>query len=278
MIARLGERRARTVLLICVLTVAALALDLWQWTAARSGSRSWFDEAVCAAAQPVQGALLSGTRWIERSWEAAVHARELEAENAELKARVAALEDELSQMVEARTRKAREAALLSAHPRARGKGVLAQVIGIGAGGWSRYFTIGRGSEDGIHIGDVAVTRNGLVGQVYAVTRRTARVLPLTEPASGVAVRIQRTRDTGVLKGTGDWRCEVRYLDPESDVRPGDQVITSGLGGIFPRGLRVGTASAVEADPYTPGKIAPIEPAVELRKVEEVLVVPGLGER
>ncbi|MDH4180097.1 MAG: hypothetical protein OEV33_06260, partial [Armatimonadota bacterium] len=72
-----------------------------------------------------------------------------------------------------------------------------------------------------------------------------------------------------------WRCEVRYLDPESDVRAGDRVITSGLGGVFPAGLRVGTVLSVRADTYTPGKVAEIEPAADLAKIEDVLL---LGDR
>jgi len=100
------------------------------------------------------------------------------------------------------------------------------------------------------------------------------VLPITDPASGVAALVQRSRETGVLGGTGDGRCELRYLDPDADVATGDTVLTSGAGGIFPKGLLVGTVTAVKQDRRAPGKVAEVRPAAALRKVEEVVLVRG----
>ncbi len=271
MLARLQSQRSRTLVLLVGLTALVLGLDLWQSAARRRGASSWLDSTICGLSRPLQNALLSTVQFLDKEWMATVHARDLIDENAELAARVAALETILSLVEEQRAAAERVGAVRSAYGGGGGR-VLARAIGLGEAGWSSYFTLDCGSADGVAAKDVAVSAYGVVGQVYAVTAHTARVVPITEPSSAVAVRLQRSRDTGILKGLGDWRCEIRYLAPEADVRVGDRVITSGLGGVFPSGLPVGRVCSVRPDEYTPGKVAETWPAADLRKVEEVLLL------
>jgi rod shape-determining protein MreC len=273
MIVRLDSQRNRTVLMVIGLCAVALGLDAWQRVARRAGAATPFDNVVCAVSAPLQTALLEGARFAENEWLAMFRARELAKENARLAAHVAALEDRLSTMGETRAAAKRGQALRSAYP-IGGRGRVARVIGVGSGGWSDYLTLDVGSSLGVRAKQSVVAREGLVGQVYAVSFQACRVIPLTAPASSVAVRLERSREGGVLKGLGDWRCEIRYLDPAADVRIGDRVITSGLGGVYPKGLRVGTVTAVRPDEYTPGKVAEVEPAAPLRRTEEVLLLRG----
>jgi rod shape-determining protein MreC len=273
MIARLRSERGRTAVLFAGLAVFALALHLWQGAARRGGGATWLDSAVCGVSRPLQQILTSCADFVEREWLATVHARDLIDENADLSARVAMLEATLSRSDEERAAYGREAALRSAYPGV-GRDRLAQVIGVGEGGWFNHLTLDRGSAHGVRVRDVAVTPEGLIGQVSAVAARTCRLVPLTEPASSVAVRLQRSRDGGLLEGLGGWRCELRYLSPNADVQPGDVVLTSGLGGVFPPGLRVGIITSVKTDPAAPGKAAEVRPAARLRKVEDVLLLPA----
>ena len=274
MISRLDKQQRRALILLCSLVVIALGLDVWQYSAHQSGGRTWFDAAVCTLGQPLQSALLQATRRTEETWRMLVQAEQLAEENARLAKTVAALETRLTYLREGRRRAEREHALRWAYPRAGHDTPLAHIAAIASGGWCSYFTVDRGGAEGVRVGDVAVTHDGVVGQVYAVSDHTARLLPFTDPASGIAVRVERSRDTGVVKGLGEWQCEVRYLEPDAELRPGDQVLTSGTGGIFPEGLPVGMVTSVRADPYTPGKVAAVQPAADLRKVEEVLLLRG----
>jgi rod shape-determining protein MreC len=276
MVARLDGHQKRTVLLLAALFALGIGLDLWQVAARRHGGRTWFDSAICSVSRPVQSALLGVARRSERMWLMLVHARELERENVRLAEREAELEAALADAREAEAAACREQGLHAAYSDAAREALLAHVIGLGSDGWSSYVTLDRGEGDGVNVGDVAVARAGVVGQVYAVTGRTARVVPLTDPASGVAVRVQRTRDVGVLRGLGDWRCELRYLEPDAEVLPGDEIVTSGTGGVFPGGLRVGAVTSVGSDPHSSGRRASVEPAAEARWIEEVLVVPGVS--
>ncbi len=272
MTSRLDSQARRTLTLLACLIVGALALDMWQHAARLAGGQSWFDSGISAISYPLQKALLVSTSEIEDAWMAIGRGRLLGERNAELADRVASLELQLIALQEARAQSDREAALLSAYAESRRPKRLAHVIGLSSGGWLSYLLADKGSADGVSQRDVAVTREGVAGQVYAVTTHTARVLPLTDPSSGVAVRIQRTRETGILKGVGGWECELYYLDPDSGARPGDLILTAGTGGIFPKGLRVGTVTAVKADPYSPGKVAEVEPAVDFRNAEELLLL------
>jgi rod shape-determining protein MreC len=271
MLARLDNDRSRTFILLAALTALALALDLWQVSARQTGRTTWFENAVCTVSGPLQQALVSTVAFAEREWQAAVGARRLVQENTHLQARVAELDGQLSQLTERRLADKRASALLSI-PAGASRRKLARVIGLGEDGSSEIMTVDRGSADGVRPQDVAVTAQGVVGQVVAVTTGTARIITLTDPGSAIAVRLQRSREAGILKGSGSWRCELRYLDPQADVRPGDVVITSGLGGIFPAGLRVGTVTAVRKDRETPGKAAEVRPSGQLRKIEEVVLL------
>jgi cell shape-determining protein MreC len=186
------------------MVVLALGLDLWQQAAQRNGGTAWFDAVVCAFSRPLQTMLVVSADSLDREWMATVHARDLIGENAQLWDRVAALESALLQLQEASTASARVASLQSAYSGA-GPGVqVARVIGVGQGGWSHYYTLNRGREDGVAVRDVAVTTDGVVGQVYAVAARSSRLMPLTEPASAVSVRLRHARDTGILEGIGEW--------------------------------------------------------------------------
>jgi rod shape-determining protein MreC len=278
MIARLDSSHNRALVLAASMFVVAMGLDVWQQAARRAGTTTWFDNAVSGVARPLQTALVVGADAIDREWMATVHARDLIDENTQLWDRVAALESALLQVQEARAASERVASLQDAYGGV-GPGVqIARVIGVGQGGWSHYYTLNRGEADGVGLRAVAVTGEGVVGQVYAVTARSSRLMPITEPSSAVSVRLRRSRDTGVLEGVGEWRCEVRYLSPEADVKIGDEVITSGLGGVYPAGLRVGTVVSVIADEHIPGKIARVEPSVGIGKIENVLLLSAGSDR
>lgn len=277
MLSHLDRARSRALLLLVALMALALALDLWQAAARRAGQTAWFESAACALARPLQTALTQTILFVEQQWAIAVRARTLFRENARLRGRVAELEQSLSAIVEERAADARTSKVLSAFPPSRRKCV-ARVIGLGGGAWPDLVTLDAGSARGVLPRDVGLGAAGVVGQVVAVTPGSARLLPITDPGSAVAVRVQRSREFGILKGIGASRCEVRYLDPRADVRSGDAIVTSGLGGIFPAGLRVGAVTSVRNDPDAPGKVAQVRPWVELGKTEEVVVIQGGGSR
>jgi len=154
--------------------------------------------------------------------------------------------------------------------------LVAQVVGEDAVGWYRTLFINRGSEDGVRP-DMPVTMpEGVVGRVVNSSSDMSRILLLTDPNHSVDCRVARTRDRGILSGSLERGCILRYINLKSGIRLGDEVVTSGLDGIFPRGLPIGKVETVDKGPQGLFLEARIAPAVDFSEIEEVLVV--LGQR
>jgi rod shape-determining protein MreC len=153
----------------------------------------------------------------------------------------------------------------------------AKVIGMPGVRTIETIEIDRGSLDGISAGRAVLVPDGLVGKVVRVQADRAQVEPLASAASAVSVTIERSRVRGVVKaryggpgGLLSW--EIDYVPARSDVEPGDLVVTSGLGGVFPPGLTVGTVQSIEEGPLT--MRVRLALAVDFSTVEQVFVVTG----
>jgi rod shape-determining protein MreC len=164
--------------------------------------------------------------------------------------------------------------------------VAAEVIGRDdVSGWWKTVRIDRGSDDGIAADRPVMAPGGLVGRTHRVDSRTCDVLLLTDTTVRVGVRLARTGVNGVVRGMGsesrgrelEVLCAPRplrldYVSVEADVQKGDQIVTSGLGGVFPPDLRVGTVLDVTEDSSGLCRAASVDPAVELDGLRYVFVV------
>jgi len=150
--------------------------------------------------------------------------------------------------------------------------VTALVIGEDMSSWFRSVTIDRGSSSGIREGMAVVAADGVVGQVVKVSSENSRVLLITDHASGISATVQRSRTRGVVKGRGEKGCSFEFATRDEDVQLGDRVITSGIGGLFPKGARIGEVSMVKRGEYGLFQTITIRPSVDFAHLEEVLVV------
>jgi rod shape-determining protein MreC len=132
--------------------------------------------------------------------------------------------------------------------------------------------VNKGEKDGAAKDMAVVTSEGVVGRVIEVSLHTAKVLLITDPNSGMDVIVQRSRTQGIMEGKVEEVCVLKYVQKNEDVQVGDKVITSGLGGIFPKGLMTGTVTKVERK--RPGIFQYIEvtPSVDFSRLEEVLIL------
>lgn len=122
-----------------------------------------------------------------------------------------------------------------------------------------------------------ITPVGVVGRIVKTTMSTAVALLLTDPNNAIAGLLQRTRDEGIVEGTPQHGVRMKYIPLLAGVREGDWIVTSGLVGGFPRGLPIGTVTTVEKDEGELFQVAAVEAAVDLSKVEEVLVITKLSD-
>jgi rod shape-determining protein MreC len=145
------------------------------------------------------------------------------------------------------------------------------IIGKSPDNTSSIFIINKGAENGIVKNMPVVTSSGLVGQVIDVGSGWAKVLPLNDQRSSVSVLINRTRDTGILKGDINFEL-TGSIPPDAAIVEGDDVVTSGMGGIYPKGLFVGKINEIKTGAGRLLKTIKVEPAVDFNKVEEVFVL------
>jgi rod shape-determining protein MreC len=136
--------------------------------------------------------------------------------------------------------------------------------------------IDRGSFAGVEHQQAVLAPDGAVGRVIKVFPRSSLVLLVTDRSSGIDALVQRTRDRGVVQGRGGSGCELKYLDRSAEVEVGDYVVTSGMGGRFPKGVWIGQVSGVNRG----GELfqsVDVRPTAGLERLEEVWVVTGAPE-
>lgn len=191
-----------------------------------------------------------------------------------LRVRVAALEAQLARYGELERENQRLAALLDFRPRVEGTAWGARVIAREPGPLSTTLTIDRGARDGVRRGMAVLAPDGVVGRVVEVSHTASRVALLTDHNSGVDALIERTRARGVVQGGADGGCAMNYLHRDADVQVGDRVLTSGLDGVFPKGIVIGEVVEVRRRHRGLLQSAIIQPSAALDRLEEVvLVVP-----
>jgi rod shape-determining protein MreC len=145
------------------------------------------------------------------------------------------------------------------------------VIGGGPSPAFRTITIDKGSHDGIRQDMAVLAPAGVVGRVIMPSGRAAKVQLLIDSNAAAGVMVERTRAQGVAVGSGSERLQMEYVPSSADVKPGDQVVTSGIDGIYPKGLVIGQIESVRGGTGDSRTIV-IKPAVDFSSLEAVLVV------
>lgn len=189
----------------------------------------------------------------------------LRRENEELTARLAELE-------ELRVENESLRSMLAMASEAGLSGLGASVIGVSADAWQDTITIDRGSLDGVEAGMPVTDGAGAVGQVSAVGPTSSTVTLLTDSTSAASAMLQGSRATGVLRGSVDGSLHLEYVETSASVSVGDLVVTSGLGGAYPKGLLIGTVASVTSSPSDVYYSIVVAPAARQGSYEEVLVV------
>jgi rod shape-determining protein MreC len=148
----------------------------------------------------------------------------------------------------------------------------AEVIGYDTNEFLHYLIVDRGEADGIEVRMPVVTSEGLVGRIAETTTYASKVMLLTDPSSSVSARIQRSRGTGIVQGAPGGELLMKYIPQENPVAVGDVVLTSGLGGNFPRRLPIGQITDIVKSDVGMFQVAHLVPAVDLRSLEMVSIL------
>jgi rod shape-determining protein MreC len=234
---------------------------------------AFVDALVMEIVSPFQKAstfLIKTVHGVFRNYVVLIH---LQKENLMLKQKIAELQRENYQMKEMAYAHERLQKLLQFREKISPPVIAAEVIGGDPSSWFKSITLNKGEKHGIRKGMAVIEPEGVVGQILKTAPYHSTVLLITDYNSAVDAIVQRTRAKAIVEGRGENRCQLKYLLRSEDVNVGDVVVTSGLGGSFPKGLMVGEIRKVEKKEYGIFQYAELVPNVDLTKLEEVLVIP-----
>ncbi len=191
---------------------------------------------------------------------------ELESQVSRLQAEIITLEQQLSET------RILEALVDFARVNPENRYVAASVIGRDPSPFVKYVIINRGSDDGLRRGMPVVTQQGLVGRIAAVTAGAARVQLLTDPASSVNIRIEPSRAQAILLGSITGELSLDMVPQSAEIKIGDLVLSSGLGGNYPSNILIGQIVSVRQRETDLFQSAAVQPVVDFSQLDIVLVI------
>jgi rod shape-determining protein MreC len=265
--------RRRTHLALFLLLAAHVLLISVQLTTAEG--HSVFQTVLLAVFSPVQRAAAASLDSIRNLWTGYVDLRQVREENRELKEKVARLEQALwmeRDRVASYDRMSRVMQLASQLPF---ESQVGQVVGLDASAWFQSLTVNRGSDQSVELNAPVIGSGGLVGRVVALGPQVARVQLVSDRTSSVGALLVRSRARGIVSGEGHAALQLKYVSNLEDVKVGDLVVTSGVDGIYPKGLAVGRVEQVRNGPGL-FKIISLSPAANIERLEEVFILPAVG--
>lgn len=209
-------------------------------------------------------------------WSGYINLIGVNEENESLKKDMALLQAQINRLKEESILAARLKTVVDYREAAGFSTIPATIIGYKIDGWARTVTINKGAAEGIIKDRAVITPGGVAGMVIEVNRHTSKVLLNTDLRSNIDAIVQRSRVKGIVEGNGKDMLVLKYIQQPDDVQVGDTVLTSGLSGIFPKGLIIGEVTKVEKSGDNFFKQIEIRPMTDIRKVEEVLVIKDDG--
>ncbi len=205
----------------------------------------------------------------------------LQEENDALRKEISQLNSQLTQMDEISMENIRLKEMLQYRDEVQGQYdlQLAEIIAENDTNLQHTITLDKGSNDGIVAGMTVLNHYGLIGRISAVLPNTSEVMLLLDRESAAGARVWSTREAiGVVEGNGTDASELQmiHLPHDADLYVGDEIVTSGLDGVFPGGVRIGEVTEVEYNANGLTKTAVVEPYVDFSRLEEVFVLMNSG--
>ncbi|MGE4543727.1 MAG: rod shape-determining protein MreC [Pedobacter sp.] len=262
-------RKYRTPLLVVCLVMTALLI--YSSRLRKQPETTLFEKAILFLASPLQRGFDTSTDTISSLWQHYLWLIDTSRENDRLFDENRWLRNKLDQVSEIRLENQRLSALLALREQLDMPTLPARVIAEDATSLFQTVIIDRGLEDGLHEGLPVMVPEGVVGRIIRCSGRQSRVLLATDASSAMAVLVQRSRARGICRGRGQ-SLTLDFALTKEDIVTGDRIITSGNGGIFPKGLAVGTVSLIQTNELDLFQSVVVSPAVNFSRLEEVLVL------
>lgn len=254
------------------LIVVCLALYGFAMQNYRVGEASFFQKVIIEFMAPIQRGTVSIKEQVAYTFDHYVDIVDTSKENVGLKRTVEALENKIFQLNEVEKENERLKQLLEFGKDIPRKKVLAQVVSWDASNEFKVLRINKGSNDGLALLSPVITRTGLVGYVYRVSSNYSDILTILDQNNRVDAIVSRTRTHGIVEGFSNFKCQLKYVPRTEQLTLQDEIITAGLGEIYPKGIKVGKISKIDKENYGITQRIEIEPSVDFQKLEEVVVL------
>lgn len=203
-------------------------------------------------------------------------------ENDQLRQQVSDLTDQLNETKAAQQENESLRAMLGVVGRStKHTYAMAEVVGKTIDEWSAILTIDAGAAEGLSVNDCVVDEDGMIGYITDVSEHAAQVTTVIDTNMQCGAMISRTRQIAVAEGDyslmAQGTLKLDYLEKGTDVKEGDTIITSGSGGVFPKGLTIGTVTSVGTESDGMSDYAVLEPAVNINRVTRVYIITDYAE-
>lgn len=263
--------RYRFLLLAIILVLATVFL--YSYNLRQKTATTFFERAVLTLAAPFQSSLDSIVNSATEIWRNYLWLVDAQQRNLELEQENQELHSQLQQVQEISLQNVRLRKLLAFVDELDRAALPAQVIGEDASNWARTIIIDKGTRAGLRTGLPVVAAHGVVGRIIKIAPNSSRVLLITDASSAVAALIQRTRTRGIARGRGE-NLSIEYALRGADIQTGDLLVTSGMGGVFPKGLPLGLVESVEKGQFGLFQQVKATTTIDFSLLEEVMVIVG----
>jgi len=233
---------------------------------------SSFSDAIDILLYPVRTGVKYSTDFVKDIWDSYINLTTVHKENEELKAKVLEYENTINFLKEYEAENKRLKRMLKFKDNVKNEMIPARIVGKDSSSWFKTITLDKGIDDGAAKGFAVVTPMGIVGHIVETSRYNSRVILITDRNSGIAALIQKNRVQGIVVGGKGNECVLKFVYRSSVVEPRDLLVSSGLGGIFPKGLMVGRVTMVHEDKAKLFLEIYVKPAVDFSRLEEVLII------
>jgi len=262
----------RLLTIFCLILFALINIILLSVSAKRGHTNSLADKIILAAIAPFQGGVTASVDFCEHVWDHYFWLLSTRQEYDRLRQRLERVEAERSHYVETLHTCQRLRRLLGMKEDLTYSSLAAQVVGVDPSGWFHSILIDVGTREGVSKGMPVVVPRGIVGRVVKSSFAHSKVMLMIDRSSAIDALVQRTRARGIVEGKTAEYCLLKYALRKDAIQVGDVVISSGLDGVFPKGLRIGAVKKVAKSPAGIFQSVDIEPFVDFAKLEEVLVI------
>jgi len=266
----LFPKKYQSIIIACLLII--ISLILLSYSVKQPSKISFFRRLVLETAAPLANIITVSFEGLSGAWKRYIFLVGLEEENKRLKKGNALLTQETIQYREGYLEGIRLQKLLALKEKINHPTIAAKVIARDQTSIVKTILIDKGTSHGLRVDLPVLSDRGVVGRIVETSSHVSKILLLIDESSNIDALVQENRIQGILQGAGSFGCSLKYISKTETVNVGNIVISSGLSGLFPKGLLIGSVKNVDKTDSGLFQKIDVEPFVDFGRLEEVMVV------